>query len=226
MLITLKQLLSADEVAQCRAVLMEQTWVDGRTTAGHLAVNVKTNLQLPRDNPVGQQIGNLILDRLGINPTFMSAVLPLKVLPPLFNRYENGGAYGNHVDNALFTLPGSSEKLRSDVSTTVFFSNPEDYVGGELVIEHEYGCESVKLAAGDAIVYPSNSLHRVEPVTEGVRLASFFWSQSLLASDEQRRMLYELDQTIQQLQIENAASECIAPLTHMYHNLLRYWSNT
>lgn len=205
---------------------MQERWDDGRQTAGHVAINAKTNLQLSRESQVGQQIGDLILDRLGAHPQFMSAVLPSKVLPPFFNRYEGGGAYGNHVDNALLTLPNSSIKLRSDVSTTVFLSDAEEYEGGELVIQHSYGEERVKLAAGDAIVYPANSLHRVEPVTDGMRLAAFFWSQSLVASSEQRQMLYELDQSIQTLIMENPNSESIASLTHLYHNLLRHWSQT
>jgi PKHD-type hydroxylase len=226
MLIPIKGLLSSEEAEKCRQALMRETWNDGRQTAGHVAINVKTNLQLSRDSQVAQQIGDLILDRLGAHPQFMSAVLPAKVLPPLFNRYESGGAYGNHVDNALLTLPNSSIKLRSDVSTTVFLSEPEEYEGGELVIQHSYGEERVKLAAGDAIVYPANSLHRVEPVTEGIRLAAFFWSQSLVASSEQRQMLYELDQSIQTLSMDHPESESIASLTHLYHNLLRHWSQT
>jgi PKHD-type hydroxylase len=226
MIIPITGLLNTQEVTACREALLKESWVDGRQTAGHVAVNVKTNQQLARDNVIGQQVGNLILDKLGLHPTFMSAVLPSKVLPPLFNRYEQGGAYGDHVDNALFTFPNSSIKLRSDVSTTVFLSEPDTYDGGELVIHHSYGEERIKLAAGDAIVYSANSLHRVEPVTKGTRLAAFFWSQSLVASNENRQMLYDLDQTIQQLIINTPESPAISDLTHLYHNLLRQWSQT
>lgn len=226
MLIPISNLLSADEVTACRNALLNEPWIDGRQTAGHVAVNVKNNQQLARDNEIGLQIGNLILDKLGNNPTFMSAVLPSKVLPPQFNRYENAGSYGDHVDNAMFTFPNSSMKLRSDVSTTVFLSEKNAYEGGELVIHHQFGEERVKLAAGDAIVYPANSLHRVEPVTKGTRLAAFFWSQSLVVSTEHRQMLYDLDQSIQRLIMETPDSPVISELTHLYHNLLRTWSQT
>jgi PKHD-type hydroxylase len=168
--------------------------------------------------------GHLILDRLGRNPLFMSAALPLKVLPPRFNRYEGGGTYGNHIDNAFFTIPGTAIKVRTDVSTTVFFSEPEEYEGGELIVEDTFGQQSVKLAAGDAIVYPGTSLHRVNPVTRGTRYASFFWTHSLVKSAEQRRLLFDLDQSIQQLSSEQPAHPRLSTLSGTYHNLLRMWS--
>ena len=226
MLLHIPDLLSADEARQCREALMQADWTDGKATAGHQAARVKHNLQLPLDSSVGRQIGNLILDRLGTTPAFMSAALPLKVLPPRFNRYEGGGTYGKHIDNALFTIPGTAIKVRSDISSTLFFSDPDDYDGGELVIEDTYGTQSVKLPAGHLIVYPGTSLHRVNPVTRGVRYASFFWTQSLVVSDEQRRTLLQLDQAIQALTADHPAHTAIDPLTGVYHNLLRQWSST
>ena len=224
MLLRIPALLTPDEVKHCRLALEQAAWQDGKATAGHLAAQVKSNLQLPLDSKTGQQIGDLLLDRLGRNPLFMSAALPLKVLPPRFNRYEGGGTYGNHIDNAFFTIPGTSIKVRSDISTTVFFSDPEEYEGGELVVEDTFGQQSVKLAAGDAIVYPGTSLHRVNPVTSGIRYASFFWTQSLIKSAEQRRLLFDLDQSIQQLTQEQPEHPRIASLSGTYHNLLRMWS--
>lgn len=224
MMLRIPSLLTPDEVRDCRQALEQATWQDGRTTAGSLAVKVKSNLQLPIDSPIAAQLGHLILDRLGRNPLFLSAALPLRVLPPRFNRYEGGGTYGNHIDNALFVIPGTAIKVRTDVSTTVFFSNPEEYEGGELIVEDTYGHQSVKLAAGDAIVYPGTSLHRVNPVTRGTRYASFFWTQSLVKSDEQRRLLFDLDQSIQQLSLDHPDHAKLSALSGTYHNLLRMWS--
>ena len=224
MMLRIPSLLTPDEVRDCRQALEQATWQDGRTTAGSLAIKVKSNLQLPIDSPIAAQLGNLILDRLGRNPLFLSAALPLRVLPPRFNRYEGGGTYGNHIDNALFVIPGTAIKVRTDVSTTVFFSDPEEYDGGELIVEDTYGHQSVKLAAGDAIVYPGTSLHRVNPVTRGTRYASFFWTQSLVKSDEQRRLLFDLDQSIQQLTVDHPDHAKLSALSGTYHNLLRMWS--
>ena len=224
MLLRIPALLTPEEVRACRQALEQADWQDGRATAGHLAVKVKSNLQLPLDSPLAAQIGNLILDKLGASPLFMSAALPLKVLPPRFNRYEGGGTYGNHIDNAFFNIPGTAIKVRTDVSTTVFFSDPGEYEGGELIVEDTYGHQGVKLAAGDAIVYPGTSLHRVNPVTRGVRFASFFWTQSLVKSDEQRRLLFELDQSIQQMTADHPDHPAISALSGTYHNLLRMWS--
>lgn len=224
MMLRIPSLLTPDEVRDCRQALEQATWQDGRTTAGSLAVKVKSNLQLPIDSPIAAQLGHLILDRLGRNPLFLSAALPLRVLPPRFNRYEGGGTYGNHIDNALFVIPGTAIKVRTDVSTTVFFSDPEEYEGGELIVEDTYGHQGVKLAAGDAIVYPGTSLHRVNPVTRGTRYASFFWTQSLVKSDEQRRLLFDLDQSIQQLTVDHPDYAKLSALSGTYHNLLRMWS--
>ena len=224
MLLRIPALLSPDEVRACRQALERADWQDGRATAGHLAAGFKANLQLPIDSPLAAQLGDLILDRLGASPLFLSAALPLKVLPPRFNRYEGGGAYGNHIDNAFFTIPGTAIKVRTDVSTTVFLSDPGEYDGGELIVEDTFGHQSVKLPAGDAIVYPGTSLHRVEPVTRGARYGSFFWTHSLVASDEQRRILFDLDQQIQQLTVRHPGDPSLGPLSGTYHNLLRMWS--
>lgn len=224
MMLRIPALLTSEEVHECRHVMQIADWQDGRLTAGHLAAQVKSNLQLPIDSPVAAQMGNLILDKLAKNPLYLSAALPLRVLPPRFNRYEGGGTYGNHIDNALFVIPGSSIKVRTDVSTTVFFSDPDEYEGGELVVEDTFGHQTVKLAAGDAIIYPGTSLHRVNPVTHGTRYAAFFWTQSLVKSDEQRRILFDLDQSIQQLTLDCPNHSKLSALSGTYHNLLRMWS--
>ena len=224
MMLRIPALLSPDEVRQCRQALEQAPWQDGRATAGPLAAQVKANLQLPLDSQAGQAIGNLILDKLGASALFMSATLPLKVLPPRFNRYEGGGTYGNHIDNAIFTIPGTAIKVRSDVSTTVFFSEPDEYEGGELIISDTYGEHEVKLPAGDLIVYPSSSLHQVRPVTRGARVASFFWVQSMIRDDVQRRLLWEMDGSIERLRQTGGDAEAVLQLTGVYHNLLRRWS--
>lgn len=224
MMLHIPALLSPEEVRECRQALESAQWQDGRATAGHLAAKVKANLQLPIDSPLAAKVGQLILDKLGHNPLYLSAALPLRVLPPRFNRYEGGGTYGNHIDNALFVIPGTAIKVRSDISTTVFFSDPDEYEGGELIVENSFGHQSVKLAAGDAIVYPGTSLHRVNPVTKGTRYASFFWTQSLVRSETQRRLLFDLDQSIQQLTLDHPDHPKISALSGTYHNLLRMWS--
>ncbi|WP_288638392.1 Fe2+-dependent dioxygenase [Comamonas kerstersii] len=224
MMLRIPALLTPEEVRECRQAMEAANWQDGRTTAGHLAARVKSNLQLPVDSPLAQKMGTLILDKLSRNPLYLSAALPLRVLPPRFNRYEGGGTYGNHIDNALFVIPGTAIKVRTDVSTTVFFSDPDEYEGGELVVEDTFGHQSVKLAAGDAILYPGTSLHRVNPVTQGTRYASFFWTQSLVQSDEQRRLLFDLDQSIQQLTADCPDHPRLSALSGTYHNLLRMWS--
>lgn len=224
MMLRIPALLTPEEVRECRQAMEAANWQDGRTTAGHLAARVKSNLQLPVDSPLAQKMGTLILDKLSRNPLYLSAALPLRVLPPRFNRYEGGGTYGNHIDNALFVIPGTAIKVRTDVSSTVFFSDPDEYEGGELVVEDTFGHQSVKLAAGDAILYPGTSLHRVNPVTQGTRYASFFWTQSLVQSDEQRRLLFDLDQSIQQLTADCPDHPRLSALSGTYHNLLRMWS--
>lgn len=226
MLLQIPDLLSPDEVREARVLLEQADWQDGRATAGHIAARVKTNLQLPLDHPLGQALGERILDRLWRTPLFIAAALPLRILPPRFNRYEGGGAYGNHVDNAIFPLPGTADRLRTDISTTLFLCDPDAYDGGELVIEGQFGGQSIKLPAGSAVIYPGSSLHRVEPVTRGVRLAAFFWTQSLVRSDMQRQILFDIDCAIQQLTADHPAQRSIDGLTNIYHNLLRQWTET
>ena len=226
MLLHIPAILTADEVREIRSVLGGAAWQDGRITAGHRAQGVKNNLQLPIDLPEAKQLGDLVTDRLARNPTFLSAALPLRVVPPRFNRYEGEGHYGPHVDNAVFPIQGTATSVRTDLSITVFLSDPAEYDGGDLVIQDTYGEHSIKLPAGDAILYPGSSLHRVTPVTRGVRFASFLWAQSLVAADHHRRLLYELDVAIQALTGDHPDHGSVDGLTHVYHNLLREWSAT
>lgn len=226
MMLTVSGLLSREDLETGHALLARASWEDGRATAGHLAAGVKNNGQLPLDSAEARELGELILFRLGQCPTFIAAALPLRVLPPRFNRYEGGGTYGNHIDNALFRMPGSNDYVRADVSCTVFLSDPDDYEGGELVVEDSYGEHRVKLSAGDMVIYPGTSHHRVEPVTGGTRLASFFWTQSLVPSQLHRQSLFELDNAIQQLAFDHPEHASVANLTGVYHNLLREWSVT
>lgn len=226
MVIEIPELLTQAEVREAHAALMAAEWVDGRATAGHRARNVKRNGQLAPDNPVALRLSNLILDRLARTPLFIAAALPLRILPPKFNRYEDGGTYGNHVDNAIFPVPGTMQHVRSDISSTLFLSDPDDYDGGDLVIEDMFGEHRVKLPAGHLIVYPGSSLHRVTPVTRGTRLAAFFWTQSLVAADERRRTLFQLDNAIQSLSADHPDHASVDELTNVYHNLLRQWSTT
>lgn len=226
MMISIPGLLSPEDLDVCRKMLAEAAWQDGRATAGHVAIGVKDNLQLPLDGAAAGALGDLILARLGRSALFIAAALPLRILPPRFNRYEGGGSYGDHIDNALFQTPGSGAYVRSDISCTLFLSDPDDYDGGELVVEDSFGDHRVKLPAGDMVLYPGSSLHRVEPVTRGARLASFFWVQSLVASERDRRTLFDLDTAIQQLAADHAEHPSIAALTGVYHNLLRQWSST
>lgn len=226
MLIAIPDLLAPDEVAEMRDALAAADWQDGRATAGYRAREVKRNLQLPFDQPLGKQLGDRIVARLGRTPLFVAATLPLRVLPPRFNRYEGGGTYGDHVDNAIQPVAGTNLHVRSDISATLFLSDPIDYDGGELVIQDSFGAQQVKLPAGHMIVYPGSSLHRVTPVTRGTRYAAFFWVQSFVASTEQRRQLFELDTAIQALAADHPEHRSIDALTNVYHNLLRSWSQT
>ncbi len=221
MLLQIPDLFSADEVRDARAALAAADWIDGRATAGHRAARVKTNLQLALDDPTARQLGDTILDRLGQTPLFIAAALPLRVLPPRFNRYEGAGAYGPHVDSAIFPIPGTALRVRSDISATLFLSDPADYDGGELVIADSFGNQRVKLPAGHLVIYPGSSLHHVTPVTRGTRYASFFWVQSLVQNDQTRRTLFELDQAIQSLATDHPDHPSVDPLTNVYHNLLR-----
>lgn len=226
MLITIPNVLTPSQVQDCRVALQQAAWEDGKNTAGYLAQNVKANLQLPIDSEVGKQIAQFLLTILRNNPCYVSAVLPTKILPPRFNCYRGGGTYGNHIDNAIFTMPDHHDALRTDVSSTLFLSDAEEYEGGELVIEDTYGTQRIKLNAGDMVVYPGTSLHRVEPVTKGVRLASFFWAQSMVRHAHQRRILWELDQSIQQIAQQNSTESTLTRLSGIYHNLIREWAET
>lgn len=225
MLIHIPEILSKAEVRECRRRLAEIEWVDGRATVGPQGAQVKRNRQLPVESPVGRELGELILQRLYANPLFMSAALPLRSVPPLFNAYSGGEHYGFHVDGAVRQLPFSTLSLRTDLSTTLFLTEPDDYQGGELIVQDTYGVHEVKLPAGDVILYPSSSLHKVEPVTQGERLCSFFWTQSMVRDDWQRNMLHELDCNIQSLRQQLGDSTEVLGLTGHYHNLLRQWAD-
>ncbi|WP_454017228.1 Fe2+-dependent dioxygenase [Azospirillum sp. Marseille-Q6669] len=226
MLLQIPDVLTADEVAHCRAVLEASPWVDGRVTAGSQAVLAKNNLQIPEESDTARELGVVILKALGRNPAFNSAALPLRVLPPMFNRYDLDMTYGNHVDNAIRAIPGTGGmRMRADVSTTIFLSDPGEYDGGDLVVEDTYGTKGVKLLAGHAVVYPSSSLHRVTPVTRGSRWASFFFTQSLVKDDGLRAMLYDLDVAIIDLRRELGDQHpSVLALVNHYHNLLRRWA--
>jgi len=226
MLVQIPQLLGADQLRQVRARLDGASWVDGRISAGYQGIKVKDNRQLPENAEVALELGDLILGALERNSLFISATLPNRVYPPMFNRYDSGMTFGNHIDNAVRMLPGSGLKIRTDLSATLFLNAPQDYDGGELCIEDTYGSHAVKLPAGDLLVYPASSLHRVNPVTRGARLASFFWVQSMVRDDAQRRLLFEIDQAVQQLTATSADESALLRLTGSYHNLLRMWSET
>lgn len=226
MLLTFPDVLTPDELRACVADLSAAPWTDGRSTAGSGAVAAKHNEQLPAGDATAQRWGNLVLDRLGAHPGFLAATLPLKVLPPLFNRYAGGGTYGEHVDNAIRALPGTTHRVRTDISATLFLADPADYDGGELDILDTFGTQSIKLPAGHLVIYPGTSVHRVRPVTRGARLAAVFWIQSLVAADGRRRMLWDLDQAVQSLTATNAGHPALVGLTGVYHNLLREWSQT
>lgn len=226
MLIVIEHLLDAHEVSDFRDQLARADWIDGAQTAGTRSVAVKQNSQLDRGDAIGIALGHRILSKLGHHPLFQSASLAEKIWPPMFNRYENGGHYGTHVDSALMRLPEANLTIRSDLSATLFLSDPADYDGGELVIEGEYGGQAVKLAAGDMILYPSSSLHQVTPVTRGSRVCAIMWMQSAVADASARAMLFDLDQSIQALSAGRAKADTdIDRLIHVYHNLLRRWAN-
>lgn len=226
MLIAIPDLLDADAVAAIRARIEPADWVDGNITSGHQSALAKHNLQLPEDSPAARQAGQVILDALGASSLFIAAALPFRIFPPLFNSYAGGQQFGVHVDNAVRIQAGSGFRVRSDLSMTVFLEAPEAYDGGELTIETQFGVQQVKLPAGHAILYPSSSLHRVEPVTRGRRVASFFWVQSMVRDDAARQMLFDLDRAIQG--VASALGQGhgdVIRLTGVYHNLLRRWAD-
>jgi len=226
MLIAIPRVLDDDGVARLRAVIDAGEWVDGNVTSGPQAALAKRNEQLSESSAAAREGGGIVLDALGRSPLFFAAALPLKIFPPLFNRYAGGQDFGVHVDNAVRIQRGSEFRVRSDLSATLFLADPDSYEGGELLIEGQFGAQAVKLPAGDMVVYPSSSLHRVTPVTDGTRVASFFWIQSMVRDDGARRMLFELDQAVQRLAAQlGQGDRSVVELTGVYHNLLRRWAD-
>ena len=226
MLIAIPDLLTADELARIRALVDGAEWIDGNATSGHQSALAKRNRQLPEDAPAAREAGSLVLDALGRSALFVAAALPLKVFPPLFNRYEGGDDFGMHVDSAIRIRRGSDFRIRADLSATLFLDDPDSYDGGELVIEDQFGPQSVKLPAGHMVVYPASSLHRVTPVTRGMRTACFFWAQSMVRDDGARRILFDLDRGVQAAtEAMGGGDPAVVRLTGVYHNLLRRWAD-
>jgi len=227
MLLHIPGVLTQQQVAHCRQVMDAAQWVDGNVTAGPQSALAKNNMQLPEGSAEARQLGEIVMAALEKSPLFISAALPHTVFPPLFNRYAGGQAFGTHVDNAIRNLAGTDFRIRTDLSCTLFLAEPEEYDGGELIVEDTYGEKQVKLPAGDMVLYPSTSLHRVSPVTRGARVASFFWLQSMVRDDGQRTLLFQLDTSIQQLvaRLGNADPQ-VVQLTGIYHNLLRRWADS
>jgi len=224
MLLAIPDLLTAEQVLQARQILDNTQWIDGRVTAGHQSSRTKDNLQLPENHPAAAQLGEMILEALGQNALFISAALPQRVFPPLFNRYQGGQSFGTHVDNSIRQITGTPHRIRTDLSATLFFANPDEYDGGELIVEDTYGTHSVKLPAGHMILYPATSLHNVRPITRGTRVASFFWIQSMVRDDGQRALLFDLDMAIQRLNRDVPDHPSAVQFTGVYHNLLRQWA--
>jgi PKHD-type hydroxylase len=227
MLIHIPQVLGLDDLAQARRLLAAAPWQDGQASAGRQAAQVKNNQQLPPTCAQALELQALVLGALEKHPLFFSATLPRKVFPPMFNRYGGDqNFYGDHVDNAIRYAPGTGARTRTDISCTLFLAEPADYDGGELVIQGSFGEQRVKLTAGDAVIYPGTSVHRVEPVTRGVRLASFFWIESMVRSEEQRRLLFDFDMHLMRLREQHGETAAAVALTGTYHNLLRMWAST
>lgn len=224
MLLQIPNVLTTVQVRDARALLDAAEWVDGRVTAGHQSARAKYNEQIPEQHPAARQVGEMIVNALARSPLFRSAALPLHVFPPLFNRYTGGQSFGSHVDNAVRQVAGTTNQFRTDLSATLFLTEPDEYEGGELVIEDTFGVQSVKLAAGNMILYPASSLHHVRPVTRGARVSSFFWIQSMVRDDAQRTTLFDLDLAIQRLAAEQPDHPSVLQLTGVYHNLLRRWA--
>jgi PKHD-type hydroxylase len=225
MLLHIPDVLTSTQVAEFRRELERADWTDGRVTAGFQSSRVKHNLQVPEDYPVAQALGDLIVVALQRTPLFVSAALPLRVFPPLFNCYRPGQSFGTHIDNAIRQVSGTSHRIRTDLSATLFLSAPEEYDGGELVVEDSYGAHAAKLPAGHMVLYPASSLHHVKPVTRGARIASFFWIQSMVRQDEQRTLLFDFDTAIQQLARDVPDHGAVVQLTGIYHNLVRAWAD-
>lgn len=225
MLIEIADVFTADEVDEMRTRLLAETWVDGKVTAGQRSARDKFNRQLNEDSALGLLFGQRILARLSENALFMSAALPKRIYPPLFNRYSGGEAFGFHIDNAIRGIKGVRERVRTDLSATLFLTDPQSYDGGELVIRDTFGERSVKLPAGHLVLYPGTSVHKVNPVTRGERVAAFFWIESLVREDSQRSLLLDMDVAIQRLNAQEADDESLLQLSGVYHNLLRRWSD-
>jgi len=227
MMIAIPEVLDAAGLARVRAIVDGGEWIDGNATSGHQSALAKRNRQLPEDSAAAREAGALVLDALGRSPLFFAAALPLKIFPPLFSAYEGGEAFSVHVDNAVRIRRGSEFRLRSDLSATLFLEDPDAYEGGELVVETQFGAQATKLPAGHMLLYPSSSLHRVEPVTAGRRVASFFWIQSMIRDTEARRTLFELDTAIQTVAQDRGQDDAaVIQLTGIYHNLLRRWADS
>ncbi len=227
MMLKIDGVLSPERLRECKAILDEGPWIDGNETSGHQSRLAKRNAQLAQNSDAANRAAQLVMAALGQAPMFVAAALPLKVQMPMFNRYAEGETFGNHVDNAIRQLHGSDQRIRTDLSCTVFLSDPDGYDGGELVVEDMFGEHRVKLPAGSLVLYPSSSLHRVEPVTRGVRIASVFWLQSMVRENAAREHLFRLDTTIQKLTAEKGGgNESVVELTNLYHNLLRRWADT
>ena len=226
MMLVIQNVLTAAQVSEMRKALEAADWSDGKATAGYLSQRVKDNVQVPEGHPVARRLGDIILDALDQNQLFISAALPLKVVPPLFNRYAGGQSYGGHIDGAVRPVFGTAHRVRTDLSATLFLSAPEDYDGGKLVVEGHYGEQRVKLPAGDMVLYPGTSVHHVEPVTRGSRLAAFFWIQSMVREDTRRDILFGLDTALQQLGRDVPEHRSLVQIAGAYHNLLRLWSDT
>jgi len=225
-LLQIPRLLDSDQLAECRDALTRANWIDGRATAGYLSESVKENQQIAENDPVARGLGKLILDALDSNQLFISAALPLKIVPPLFNRYAGGQHYGGHVDGAVRPVLGTPHRVRTDLSATIFLSPPEEYDGGELVIEDTSGSHRIKLSAGDMVLYSGTSVHRVEPVTRGTRLASFFWIQSMVREEAMREILFAIDNALQRLGRDVPGHQSLVEIAGAYHNLLRLWADT
>src|ERR1700691_911355 len=224
MLLPIPEVLTNAQVLRARQILDKAEWVDGRVTAGHQSSRTKDNMQLPEGSPAAGELGAMILSALEQNALFVSAALPAKVFPPLFTVYRGGQAFGARVDNAIRQVPGTPHRIRTDLSATLFLAGPEEYDGGELVVQDTYGSHNVKLRPGSMVLYPASSLHHVTPVTRGTRLCSFFWIQSMVRDDGQRSLLFDLDVGIQRLNREMPGNASIVPFTGVYHNLLRQWA--
>ncbi|HXH12748.1 MAG TPA: Fe2+-dependent dioxygenase [Alphaproteobacteria bacterium] len=221
MILHVPHVLTGEQVARCREVMTQSKWVDGRVTAGYQSAQVKHNLQLPEDSAEARELGDMIIAALERQPLFITAALPLRVFPPIFNRYDEGMSFGTHLDNAVRQIAGTPFRIRTDLSATIFLSQPDEYGGGELVIDDVYGARTVKLPAGDMVLYPATSLHHVKPVTRGVRLASILWVQSMVRDEGHRRLLFDLDIAIQQVNQALPNHPAVVALTNCYHNLLR-----